>query len=96
MITKELKKYSTIQTVDWERCIAIPERYFSKIININNIENSSLEQEKLNYFFENFLKSNFDYPITYTTSDEEWVWETLDFWAEWVPMKDFVKHLRKK
>ena len=31
-----------------------------------------------------------EYPKEYITIDEEWVWETLDFWPEWIDPKELL------
>ena len=30
------------------------------------------------------------YPKTYIETDEEWTWETLDFWPEWIDPQELL------
>lgn len=39
-----------------------------------------------------FKKETF--PKTYTETDEEWTWETIDFWPKWIMAEDFISYLK--
>ena len=41
------------------------------------------------------LQRPHNYPKLYTEVDSDGVWETLDFWPEWVDTQDFIEYLRQ-
>lgn len=40
------------------------------------------------------IKENGEYPKMYTETDEEWTWETLNFWPEWIDAKEMINYLK--
>ncbi len=49
--------------------------------------------EVLDKFFklkEEYLKDDEEYPKVYNETDEEWNWETIDFWPEGVSPKELL------
>lgn len=41
-----------------------------------------------------YKKAENEFTKLYTEIDEEWTWETIDFWPNWVEAEDFINHLR--
>jgi len=35
------------------------------------------------------------FPKVYTETDEEWTWETIDFWPKWVNVNELINCLKK-
>ena len=49
---------------------------------------------KLKRNYSQVEKKEEEYPKLYTEIDEEWTWETIDFWPKWVDTKELINYLK--
>lgn len=81
-IYSEDRKYKVREiTLDGEEYYLLPQNSFSKV--------DLLEMKMRKEYGEEMIDSQ-EYPRLYAMEDEEWLWETIDFWSEWISQEELI------